>query len=664
MPPSCRGEEAIGSQAVPLVTGFVDWTTSASVLCGPPTCRELTMLAQRLASLAPALAAAVTADPRHVSAPLAQITTARLAVDACHRLASALGLQGSDALRVAAAARVPVVAGRPALAAAAAQVAALEPTGLAVTDLRTLAGVQLTAMQGLMALMSSPAHPNAALAFASSTVAPRAFMPWLLAATSALSQCYRPQQGAHGRELGVLLWCTTWSILYILEAQAVCPAGGTPSEMAPLALTSLASLVHALVNPAALAYSAHREALAGSSAIQSAVVSSLLEHVLPGLVATVEGRDMDWSTGGTTPLQDSLIAALIAPSLAPAVRSRLHQPDGAAFLRQAVRVFGAVPLRHGEGLPAEVIMQAHASAIKLLAPLYHALVINEVAAGAAGASQDSAGGQGNAGRAPVAGGGSNRAAAVCTADLQGAACWEMIGLVPHLAAVLDWLGRLPAGSTGLQQVQAFYCTAFTMLLSWRDELGSFSSQQQLRAWAAAADAGLRLLPLLCHWQLDASWQQLDVRTVQQAPAGTVASSILGLWRDGCITAWSWADGSGSMASAEERASVAGQLAQLQSRSCRLLHWLAAAPDDCAVLPGRGSKEGCTDLQENLSLLFCVIDALEGEGADPDPSQAAADRWAEAGRAWQYMAALQGKPGTVLHPASGYWWRLQCSCQHM
>ena len=110
--------------------------------------------------------------------------------------------------------------------------------------------------------------------------------------------------------------------------------------------------------------------------------------------------------------------------------------------------------------------------------------------------------------------------------------------------------------------------------------------------------------------------------------------------------------------------MAGQLAQLQSRSCRLLHWLAAAPDDCAVLPGRGSKEGCTDLQEYLSLLFCVLDALEGVGADPDPSQAAADRWAEAGRAWQYMAALQGKPGTVLHPASGYWWRLQCSCQHM
>jgi hypothetical protein len=462
------------------------------------------MLAQQLASLAPTLAAAVAADPRHVSEPLAQITAASLAADACHRLASALGLQGSDALRVAAAARVLVIAGRPALAAAAAQASALEPTGtgLAVTDVRTLAGMQLTAMHGLMALMSSTAHPNAALAFASSTVAPRAFMPWLLAATSALSQCYRPQQGAHGRELGVLLLCKTHSIhiLYIIKPQAVCPAGGMPPALAELALASLASMVHTLVNPTAQTYSAHREALAGSPAIQSAVVSSLLEHVLPGLVATVEGRDMDWSTGGTTLLQGSLLAALIEPSLAPAVRSRLRQPDGTAFLRQAVRLVKAVPLRHGEDLPAEVIMQAHDSAIQLLAPLYHDLVINEVAAEAAGASQDSTGSQGSAGSAPVAGGGSNRAAAICTADLQAAACWEMIGLAPHMAAVLGWLGRLPEGTTRLQQAQASYCTSFAYPLSGRDELGSFSSQQQLRGVggsrrcgpAAAAPVGCQL----------------------------------------------------------------------------------------------------------------------------------------------------------------------------
>ena len=88
--------------------------------------------------------------------------------------------------------------------------------------------------------------------------------------------------------------------------------------------------------------------------------------------------------------------------------------------------------------------------------------------------------------------------------------------------------------------------------------------------------------------------------------------------------------------------MAGQLAQLHSRSCRMLHWLEAAPDNCAVLPGRGSKEDCTDLQQNLSMLFCVIEALEWEGADPDSGQAAANRWAEAGRAWQYIAVLKGR----------------------
>jgi hypothetical protein len=55
--------------------------------------------------------------------------------------------------------------------------------------------------------------------------------------------------------------------------------------------------------------------------------------------------------------------------------------------------------------------------------------------------------------------------------------------------------------------------------------------------------------------------------------------------------------------------MAGQLAQLHSRSCRLLHWLAAG-DNRALLPQRGSMGDWDMLEQSVGLLLAAVDDLE------------------------------------------------------
>ena len=151
-------------------------------------CSTVAVLAQRLASLAPALASAVAANPRH-SPALTQVEAACIAVDACAWLGAVLRLQGSDALRLAAAASVVLTAGRAALLAAADTVGR-QPTADSNLALNILVRKQLAGLSGTFRFLSSGALPEAAAAFAASTAAPRAFLPWLAAIRIALPLAY------------------------------------------------------------------------------------------------------------------------------------------------------------------------------------------------------------------------------------------------------------------------------------------------------------------------------------------------------------------------------------------------------------------------------------------------------------------------------------------
>jgi hypothetical protein len=229
-------------------------------------------------------------------------------------------------------------------------------------------------------------------------------------------------------------------------------------------------------------------------------------------------------------------------------------------------------------MQAEEFGTAHANAARLLCAVCIAL-LGDDALEAADPARSS---QGSTESASTAGDLGRRAAS--SAEWQ-AAAWEVAGLVPHMAAAAAALSAISGAS---QVVLAYTCSAYSYVLYRLLSCSAISGQQQLETWAAAADVGLRLLPL--RRQLDVRWQQQNVPAHLQRGAKSLAGSLLNVWSTGCYDALDWANRFSNTVAADARASLAGELAHLHGRSCRLLHWLAAA-DNRATLPGGGRTGG-------------------------------------------------------------------------
>ena len=388
------------------------------------------------------------------------------------------------------------------------------------------------------------------------------------------------------------------------------PAGGEPRPEHPQVLADLMNLVYRILDRRLLMFSPHREALAACLDTQSAVVDLLLEQALPYLEAAAEGAGMDWYSGIARRALDILAHSLDAASLQPAMGRRLRQPSGAAFMQLAVRVVEAVPESHGAREPADKFVTAHANSARLLYAVCIALM-GDKAADPAGSSQDSTGSAGTAG---------DRGRHFASSAEWQAAAWEVAGLVPHMASAVVAVSAISSAS---QAMLAYTCSAYSHVLSRLVECHGISSQQRLEVWAAAADAGLRLLPLLR--QLDVKWQQQDVPARLRGAAQDLISSLMHVWIEGCYGALDWANMFASTVAADVRASLAGELEQLHSRSCRLLQWLAAA-DNRAALPGEGSVEDWRILQRSVSILLSTVAVLEQpQGGQSGQHEAA--RWA-------------------------------------
>ena len=127
--------------------------------------------------------------PRGSRPALTQVEAACLAVDACAWLGARLGLQSSDALRLAAGASLVFSAGRVALLVAADAVWQ-QPTSDSTQALNILVREQLAGLSGTFRFPESDAQPDAAAVFAASTAAPRVFLPWIAAASDALLLAY------------------------------------------------------------------------------------------------------------------------------------------------------------------------------------------------------------------------------------------------------------------------------------------------------------------------------------------------------------------------------------------------------------------------------------------------------------------------------------------
>lgn len=160
-------------------------------------CSELSTLCQRLAALAPALAAAMAAAPHRQSPAVVQGTAACFAAKACINIAMHLEIKGSDALRVAVAARLLLLVGREVLVVVADSLRQDPAAQDIQTSLEFLLNSQLHGMQGYMALVQDCERPDAIAVFAATTAPPDALLPWLAAASQALLlACRTCRQGA------------------------------------------------------------------------------------------------------------------------------------------------------------------------------------------------------------------------------------------------------------------------------------------------------------------------------------------------------------------------------------------------------------------------------------------------------------------------------------
>lgn len=159
---------------------------------------ELTTLTQQLAALAPALAAAITAAPHWDSPALQQTRAACVAIGVCATVGLELQLNSSDALRVAGAAKLLLVAGRAVLVMlGAADARAPRETWRIQLALQNLLGHQLSALASCLAVLEPCERPEAIAVFAATTAAPGTLLPWLFTTSNALLLALRTSdQGA------------------------------------------------------------------------------------------------------------------------------------------------------------------------------------------------------------------------------------------------------------------------------------------------------------------------------------------------------------------------------------------------------------------------------------------------------------------------------------
>ena len=404
------------------------------------------------------------------------------------------------------------------------------------------------------------------------------------------------------------------------------------------------------------AYRLHAKALAAIPYPRLAVASMLLRQTLPGVAAALEARSSPapHERGSIGALEAHVLLGATADALRrapllPAVAQLSHQP-GSHFVPLAGRIIRALPTSV-EGLPSGVapgeLGNAHCNAAKLLGGLCVPLfpenwALEAPSAGQPGPSSGSGSGGGSSARAGAAAsdasGSSGPAASAAHpgSERQRLAAWEVVRLVPNVALVLRQLAA--GGSSACTQDRlagafAGYAAALQLVGSRQ---GGIRSWDELGAWAAAADAELRLLPLLA--DLDARWRHLapaeqPCELLRTAPCELSLQLVSAVWQRAASAASVWVIGDGvdepaAAIASEAPAALSQRLWQLHSTACRMVLWLAARSSDMYV------QDWCFRLQAlNLqAFVACTLaDEATGRGLGrcaanmlclhPPPSQA-------------------------------------------
>ncbi|KAL4420455.1 hypothetical protein ABPG75_010111 [Micractinium tetrahymenae] len=541
----------------------------------------------------------------------------------------------------------------------------------------------------LSSLLNYPAQQAAAAAFAGTVARPPVLLAWLKEAAAALAAL-----PAHGMSLHI--------------AHSFC---GT---------------VHSLLLPP---FSKHAAALAASPALCDTIAEVLLQHCLPALASAVEASPEQLLLQlhqARTLL--TLASSLQPPSMLPAVRRSLQQHGNGSAMAQLVRTLArALPTQVPASVTPVMHAAAHESAVMLLCTLCSALFdergsgdspssgststgqIASAASSPSGSMRQQPGGSGascgsgssdsstTAGGSSITGqqGPGSDSSAGGVQQEQEAVALAVAELLPHTAAVCASLANASAAAC-LPHLSDI-CSMLPKCVSTLAVLhGRCLSQGQLAAWSEAAEAGLRLQPLLA--QLDRQWrqQQLQQQQQQQGPPAAQSPSKQQQQADGQRQEGEGAEQPGQPAqpavssyaalsgtlfnmlwlrlpaliapvkcpAAPKPVRVAGQsLWQLHSAACRLVHWLSASSNHelaaCGTLGASEWRLLLSGLNWVCLLAHCCMERpsqpqhAEGLAGTPQELRAlCAAHWRAMQTAMDAAAAAEVHAGgaTVLEPS--------------
>jgi hypothetical protein len=324
-------------------------------------------------------------------------------------------------------------------------------------------------------------------------------------------------------------------------------------------------------------------ALASQPSAQDALARLFLRAALPRLAATMAGVSaaLDGSSSAdaaslqqqTFKLVSAFGVVFATSALLPAMRRHFDTHGSGSALRCAVQVLNAVPLRCPSGVDADVFSKLLRGAMDLTALL----------AGTAEPIGDHAE----------------------TAAEQRAGAWQLVRLLPRLAALLRAAAADAQQRPGLARACLPQCCVITHVAGLGCGQSGIRSVAEASKWAVATEAALGLLPLLD--ELDAGCDgplSGSPPGVTESYAAIMAFNIVcSLLFGGLFSAKMLWSGPDKQHQAEEaaRTGAFNALVRLHARVCRLAFWLPTRSSPGLLPDGR-----LTLLQATLRALFLVM----------------------------------------------------------
>ncbi len=378
-------------------------------------------------------------------------------------------------------------------------------------------------------------------------------------------------------------------------------------------------------------YAEHAAAIAADAAAQEAIAGALLTCCLPHLAA----KFGEAAAAGLPPSSHQharklcvLAQVLQCLPLASGLAQHMQAPGAAGTLRLAADVVAAVAALP-RNLPAssdqdsmvadDTYLGMHLCAAGLLAACCSGL--SQLPTATAGSSSNGHGGGvdcggsgGGSSDGSVRGGGGSRsggsgsggsAEAGMSGELPMVA-WELIAAVPHMCSAVRAVAPCTAAADlSSLGVHAKMFSLYSGCLPWLPAWLAYApcSATQLAAWAAAAEAGLRLQPVLV--QLDAALQQLPDGSPERQAVGRLAGQLM-VAVCGPVPAMEASPSGGRAASEPATAAFGSQLLQAHLAGCRLAHRLSQQGAAGRAMETLGNTVGMAPLILTLLISLCQM----------------------------------------------------------